>query len=109
MDVYKDNILGFKFVALLYIFLRLSFDEIGCGYWDAFIVIDWSTSNFFYLIFFTVTAHPIKVFLKSVQYFHIEEQILELTKRTRELLPTITLSVTVPHTLPLDEQVRWIT
>ena len=32
--------------------------------------------------------------------------VLSLTKQTRELLPHITLSVTVPHTLPLDEQVQ---
>ncbi|NEQ49200.1 MAG: DUF561 domain-containing protein [Leptolyngbya sp. SIO3F4] len=34
------------------------------------------------------------------------KDVLSLTKRTRELLPHITLSVTVPHTLPLDEQVQ---
>jgi hypothetical protein len=33
------------------------------------------------------------------------EDVLTLTHRTRELLPDITLSVTVPHILPLDEQV----
>ncbi|MFQ4138384.1 DUF561 domain-containing protein [Nodosilinea sp. PGN35] len=32
-------------------------------------------------------------------------EVLELTRRTRELLPQITLSVTVPHILALDEQV----
>jgi hypothetical protein len=32
-------------------------------------------------------------------------EVLELTQRTRALLPNTTLSVTVPHTLPLDEQV----
>lgn len=32
--------------------------------------------------------------------------VLNLTQQTRELLPNITLSVTVPHTLPLDEQVH---
>lgn len=32
--------------------------------------------------------------------------VLSLTQRTRELLPHITLSVTVPHTLPLNEQVQ---
>ena len=32
--------------------------------------------------------------------------MLALTRRTRELLPTITLSVTVPHILALDEQVQ---
>lgn len=33
------------------------------------------------------------------------EEILALTKETRALLPNITLSVTVPHILALDEQV----
>jgi hypothetical protein len=32
-------------------------------------------------------------------------EVLELTRRTRALLPEITLSVTVPHILALDEQV----
>jgi len=32
------------------------------------------------------------------------EQVLELTRRTRALLPQVVLSVTVPHVLPLDEQ-----
>ena len=32
--------------------------------------------------------------------------VLNLTHDTRELLPDTMLSVTVPHTLPLDEQVR---
>ncbi len=31
-------------------------------------------------------------------------EVLELTRRTRELLPETVLSVTVPHTLPLDQQ-----
>lgn len=34
------------------------------------------------------------------------EDVLEMTRKTRSLLPTIPLSVTVPHTLDLDEQVR---
>ncbi|AFY59433.1 DUF561 domain-containing protein [Synechococcus sp. PCC 6312] len=34
------------------------------------------------------------------------EEVLELTRQTRALLPDITLSVTVPHTLPLDQQVE---
>lgn len=34
------------------------------------------------------------------------DDVLSLTRRTRELLPHITLSVTVPHKLPLDEQVQ---
>jgi hypothetical protein len=33
-------------------------------------------------------------------------EVLELTRRTRELLPETVLSVTVPHTLPLDGQER---
>ncbi|MDJ0538557.1 MAG: DUF561 domain-containing protein, partial [Microcystis sp. M53603_WE2] len=33
-------------------------------------------------------------------------EVLALTRQTRDLLPEITLSVTVPHRLPLDEQVR---
>jgi thiamine monophosphate synthase len=32
--------------------------------------------------------------------------VINLTHETRELLPDIMLSVTVPHSLPLDEQVR---
>jgi 2,4-dienoyl-CoA reductase-like NADH-dependent reductase (Old Yellow Enzyme family) len=34
------------------------------------------------------------------------QQVLELTRQTRALLPQVTLSVTVPHILPLDEQVE---
>ncbi len=34
------------------------------------------------------------------------EEVLALTKKTRALLPDITLSVTVPHILPLDQQVE---
>ncbi len=34
------------------------------------------------------------------------DEILELTRETRSLLPETTLSVTVPHILPLDEQVE---
>jgi thiamine monophosphate synthase len=33
-------------------------------------------------------------------------EVLDLTRKTRSLLPDITLSVTVPHILPLDEQVK---
>ena len=32
------------------------------------------------------------------------EDVLELTRRTRALLPEVVLSVTVPHVLPLDQQ-----
>jgi hypothetical protein len=32
------------------------------------------------------------------------EEVLDLTRRTRELLPDVVLSVTVPHKLPLDQQ-----
>jgi hypothetical protein len=31
-------------------------------------------------------------------------EVLALTRRTRELLPEVVLSVTVPHVLPLDQQ-----
>ncbi|MFY8147971.1 MAG: DUF561 domain-containing protein [Prochlorococcaceae cyanobacterium] len=31
-------------------------------------------------------------------------EVLEITRRTRALLPEVVLSVTVPHTLPLDQQ-----
>jgi putative N-acetylmannosamine-6-phosphate epimerase len=34
------------------------------------------------------------------------EDVLALTRETRSLLPEVTLSVTVPHILPLDEQVE---
>jgi len=34
------------------------------------------------------------------------EEVLVLTKKTRSLLPDITLSVTVPHILKLDQQVQ---
>lgn len=34
------------------------------------------------------------------------DEVLALTRETRELLPTITLSVTVPHILTLDKQVQ---
>jgi hypothetical protein len=33
-------------------------------------------------------------------------EVLALTQATRSLLPTMTLSVTVPHILPLDQQVQ---
>jgi hypothetical protein len=32
------------------------------------------------------------------------EEVLELTRRTRRLLPEVVLSVTVPHVLPMDQQ-----
>lgn len=34
------------------------------------------------------------------------EEILKLTKETKQILPNVTLSVTVPHTLSLPEQAR---
>jgi hypothetical protein len=34
------------------------------------------------------------------------EEVLELTRRSRALLPQVVLSVTVPHVLPLDQQER---
>ena len=32
------------------------------------------------------------------------DEVLELTRRTRALLPEVVLSVTVPHVLPMDQQ-----
>ena len=32
------------------------------------------------------------------------EEVMAITRRTRELLPEVVLSVTVPHVLPLDQQ-----
>ena len=32
------------------------------------------------------------------------EEVMELTRRTRALLPEVVMSVTVPHTLPMDQQ-----
>ena len=34
-----------------------------------------------------------------------DEKVLNLTKETKDLLPNIPLSVTVPHTMPIDKQV----
>ena len=34
-----------------------------------------------------------------------DEQVLNLTKETRDLLPDMPLSVTVPHTMPADKQI----
>lgn len=34
------------------------------------------------------------------------EDVLDMTRKTRSLLPTVPLSVTVPHTLDLNEQVK---
>mmetsp|Transcript_4710 Transcript_4710/g.11678 ORF Transcript_4710/g.11678 Transcript_4710/m.11678 type:complete len:273 (-) Transcript_4710:354-1172(-) len=34
------------------------------------------------------------------------EDVMQMTRETRELLPNVPLSVTVPHTLPLDQQVQ---
>ena len=34
-----------------------------------------------------------------------KEKVLNLTKETKDILPNVPLSVTVPHTLPLDRQV----
>lgn len=33
------------------------------------------------------------------------EDVLEMTRKTRALLPSVPLSVTVPHTLDLEDQV----
>ena len=34
-----------------------------------------------------------------------DQKVLNLTKQTRDLLPNIPLSVTIPHTMPIDKQV----
>jgi len=34
-----------------------------------------------------------------------DEKVLNITKETRDLFPNIPLSVTVPHTMPIDKQV----
>ena len=34
-----------------------------------------------------------------------EEKVLNLTKETKDILPNVPLSVTVPHTIPIDKQV----
>jgi hypothetical protein len=47
-------------------------------------------------------------FYASGRRFEAEE-VLELTRKTRSLLPNITLSVTVPHILSLDKQVQLAT
>ncbi|MEZ2320365.1 MAG: DUF561 domain-containing protein [Microcoleus sp.] len=47
-------------------------------------------------------------FYASGRRFEAEE-VLELTRQTRSLLPNITLSVTVPHILTLDQQVQLAT
>ncbi|OAE19657.1 hypothetical protein AXG93_1847s1180 [Marchantia polymorpha subsp. ruderalis] len=57
----------------------------------------------------SLTSLPVEIgnydgFYKSGRVFSAEE-VLDLTRRTRSLLPKVVLSVTVPHTLPLDEQV----
>tara|TARA_Y100000589_G_scaffold205365_1_gene193739 strand:+ start:5084 stop:5860 length:777 start_codon:yes stop_codon:yes gene_type:complete len=38
--------------------------------------------------------------------FFSADQVLSLTKETKDLLPDIPLSVTVPHIIPLDQQVE---
>jgi hypothetical protein len=44
-------------------------------------------------------------FYAQGRYFTAEE-VLALTQATKKLVPHLTLSVTVPHFLPLDEQVK---
>lgn len=44
-------------------------------------------------------------FYAQGRYFSAAE-VLELTQVTKSLVPNLTLSVTVPHILPLDEQVK---
>jgi hypothetical protein len=58
-------------------------------------------------------AHMVEIgnydsFYESGRVFSAAE-VLELTRKTRELLPFVTLSVTIPHTLPLVDQVIFIT
>ncbi len=38
--------------------------------------------------------------------FFTAEDVVKMTKKTRELLPSTVLSVTIPHTLPLHEQIQ---
>lgn len=45
-------------------------------------------------------------FLYSEGIFFTAEDIISMTKRTRELLPSTVLSVTIPHHLSLTEQVK---
>ena len=42
-------------------------------------------------------------YAKGIQFSY--EKVLHLTKETRDLLPKMPLSVTVPHTIPIDQQV----
>ncbi len=46
-------------------------------------------------------------YARGIQFSAVE--VLALTHQTRDRLPDVTLSVTVPHTLPLDQQVRLAT
>eukprot|EP00250_Pteridium_aquilinum_P008590 c18059_g1_i1 orf=255-1232(+) len=56
-------------------------------------------------------AHMVEIgnydmfYLKDNRIFSAEE-VLDLARKTRRLLPSTVLSVTVPHTLSLDEQVK---
>jgi hypothetical protein len=58
-----------------------------------------------------VEAGAEMVEIGNYDYFYTQgvtfsaQQVEELTRRTRELLPEIPLSVTIPHTLPMDQQV----
>ena len=57
-----------------------------------------------------VTAGAVMVEIGNFDAFYPQgrifgaEEVLDLTRRTRELLPEVVLSVTVPHVLPMDEQ-----
>ena len=44
-------------------------------------------------------------FYKKGRFFKADE-VISLTKRTRKILPNFPLSVTVPHSLPLDQQAQ---
>ncbi|KAI5064760.1 hypothetical protein GOP47_0019455 [Adiantum capillus-veneris] len=56
-------------------------------------------------------AHMVEIgnydsfYAKNNRFFSAEE-VLDLARQTRRLLPSTVLSVTVPHTLSLDEQVK---
>ena len=56
-----------------------------------------------------VGAHVIEIrdydsFHETGRIFSLEE-IMQLTMKTRQLIPSVVLSVTVPHTLSLTDQV----
>jgi hypothetical protein len=54
---------------------------------------------------FTGAIHSFHVKIKKIMFDQL--QILKLTRETRKMFPDITLSVTVPHTLSLQDQVYY--